>query len=577
MPQPDLVLLHPPSVYDFRQKTILYGPISDLIPSSPIFEMYPIGFTTIAEYLQRAGYRVRIFNLAVRMLRDPKFDVPKLIQNLDSPVFGIDLHWMPHAHGAIEIARLVKRHHPKSKLVIGGFSASYYYQELLHYPEIDYVLRGDSTEEPFRQLMDCILKGKELEAVPNLAWRDEKGEVHQNPLSHVPSDLSNVMVHYYDHTVRSVIGYRDLADYLPFKRWLRYPITAVLTCRGCTQNCIFCGGSAAAFRRAFNRDQPAFRPVEAVAHDVKRISRITKGPIFILGDIRQPGEEYTYRLLELLANDSKKNQIILELFGPAPKSFLKRMGQACPGFCLEISPESHDLQVRKSIGKDYSNEALEETIEGALEAGCSRLDVFFMIGLPHQTPSSVMDTINYCDFLLDRFQPDKRVFPFISPLAPFLDPGSLAFEEPERYGYRLLFRSLEEHRQALLQPSWEYTLNYETQWMSRQEIVETGYEALLSLNRLKARHGTIPTGLTEATENRINTALKMLQRINDIVAEGKEDELSQIKATVDAVNMSADCGKTELELPIASIALRPLGTLWSLLRRRQGRSPKYAH
>ena len=39
----DLVLLHAPSVYDFRQKTILYGPVSDLIPPSPVFEMYPIG------------------------------------------------------------------------------------------------------------------------------------------------------------------------------------------------------------------------------------------------------------------------------------------------------------------------------------------------------------------------------------------------------------------------------------------------------------------------------------------------------------------------------------------------------
>ncbi len=49
MPRPDLILFHAPSVYDFRQKTILYGPISDLIPSSPIFEMYPIGLISIAE------------------------------------------------------------------------------------------------------------------------------------------------------------------------------------------------------------------------------------------------------------------------------------------------------------------------------------------------------------------------------------------------------------------------------------------------------------------------------------------------------------------------------------------------
>ena len=54
MSQPDLILLHPPSAYDFRRKTMLYGPISDVIPSSPIFEMYPIGFTSTAvEMLHR--------------------------------------------------------------------------------------------------------------------------------------------------------------------------------------------------------------------------------------------------------------------------------------------------------------------------------------------------------------------------------------------------------------------------------------------------------------------------------------------------------------------------------------------
>ena len=77
---PDLILLHAPSVYDFRQKTILYGPVSDLIPPSPVFEMYPIGLTSIAEYLERAGFRVRIINLAVRMMRDSNFDAEEMIK-----------------------------------------------------------------------------------------------------------------------------------------------------------------------------------------------------------------------------------------------------------------------------------------------------------------------------------------------------------------------------------------------------------------------------------------------------------------------------------------------------------------
>ena len=106
MPQADLVLLHAPSVYDFRQKSILYGPVSDLVPSTPVFEMYPIGLTTIAEYLERSGLRVRIVNLAVRMLNGDQFDPEKLIRKLRPAAFGIDLHWMPHVHGAIEVARL---------------------------------------------------------------------------------------------------------------------------------------------------------------------------------------------------------------------------------------------------------------------------------------------------------------------------------------------------------------------------------------------------------------------------------------------------------------------------------------
>jgi hypothetical protein len=49
----DLVLLHPPSFYDFRKNNQFRDPISDVVPSCSVFDMYPIGFTSIAEYLQR--------------------------------------------------------------------------------------------------------------------------------------------------------------------------------------------------------------------------------------------------------------------------------------------------------------------------------------------------------------------------------------------------------------------------------------------------------------------------------------------------------------------------------------------
>jgi B12-binding domain/radical SAM domain protein len=564
----DLILLHPPSVYDFRQKTILYGPVSDLIPSSFMFEMYPIGFTSIAEYLETAGYRVRIVNLAVRMLNDKKFDAEAFIKRLKAPVFGIDLHWLVSSHGAIEVARIVKKRHPEAKVILGGLSATYFYKELMQYPEIDYVMRGDSTEEPLRQLMDCLRDKKEPEDVPNLVWRDGQGMVRENPFSYVPTDLSLVMVNHYAHTVRSVIRYHDLASYAPFKGWADYPITAVLTGHGCTENCVICGGSAAAFRKCYGREKAVFRSPQSVAQDVKQIGRFSNGPIFILGDLRQPGEDYADEVLSLLEKERVKNQLIFEIFNPAPADLFRQMSLAAPNFCLEISPESHDPEVRKASGRNFSNRDLEQTLSNALDAGCGRLDVFFMIGLPKQTPKSVMDTIDYCDFLFRKFKGDKRLSLFIAPISPFLDPGSLGFEQPEHYGYRILFRTLEEHRQALLAPSWKYSLNYETEWLTRQQIVDAAYEAILRLNRLKAKYGVISLEMADIGEQRIKTAWELANRIDGLLSRGDLERLPLLKRDIDEANAFPVVERQQLQLPVGAIKLKFLRSLWSWATKR---------
>jgi len=93
------------------------------------------------------------------MLRNHRFEVPGYIQKLNAPVFGIDLHWLVHAQGALELARIVRQEHPQSKIIFGGFTASYYWQELIQYPQVDYVMRGDSTEEPMRLFMKISSHG----------------------------------------------------------------------------------------------------------------------------------------------------------------------------------------------------------------------------------------------------------------------------------------------------------------------------------------------------------------------------------------------------------------------------------
>jgi hypothetical protein len=162
-------------------------------------------------------------------------------------------------------------------------------------------------------------------------------------------------------------------------------------------------------------------------------------------------------------------------------------------------------------------------------------------------------------------------------LAPFVDPGSLAFEDPQRHGYRLTARTLEEHREHLVAPSWKYVLNYETRWMNRDEIVASTYEAGRRLNALKAQHGLVSQDLAARTDARIQRAVELIHVVDQLVVRGPETlerEMLALKPVIDNVNESTVCEKKELDLPVGFNRFNPLtvakawveGTAESLVR-----------
>jgi len=544
--------------------------------------MYPIGFATLSDYLERHGFRTRIVNLAVRMLRSDSFDAEQFISNLRSRAFGIDLHWLPHAHGALEVAGLVRRHHPGVPILLGGFSATYFHEELIGYPQVDYVVRGESTEEPLRQLMECLDQGKEPVSVPNLTWKDAAGRIHVNDTSYRPSNLDHIRSGF-RHIVRSVIRDRDLLSYAPFARWLDYPVMVALTVRGCTQHCSICGGCAESHAKMSGRSSPAFRDPMDLAQDVRDARRISRAPICILGDLRLAGKEYARRFLR--AVQGVRGPFMLEFFWPIDREYAEELAAALPDLIIEFSPDSHDPAVRKALGKGYSNEGIEDTVRHCLDVGARRFDLFFMIGLQKQTAASALSTVEYCEHLLQsmdgngRSAHQGRLIPFVAPLAPFLDPGSPAFENPEQFGYRLNCRTLEEHRQALLAPTWKHILSYETAWMDRDAIAATTYEAGRRLNRLKARYGIISQEKAAETEERIARALSLMAHIDQLLDTAAPDQVQQqlmiLKDQIDRANTSTVCDKEELDvtvgrLPFNVVELAKVGTseIWSMMRKR---------
>lgn len=554
MPKPDLILLHAPSIYDFRENITLYGPISDGVPSTPIFELFPIGFISIAEYLERSGFHVRIVNLAVKMLKDPAFNVERLIEQLDPTAFGIDLHWLVHSHGSLEVAKIVKKYHPNTPTILGGLSSTYFHREIMaNFPYVDYVVRGDSTEEPLRRLLQCIEQQKTPNEVPNLTWRDETGKTRINPLTWVPETLDDVATDY-ANIINLVKRHRDVTGNLPFENWLNYPITALLTCKGCIYNCVICGGSCSAYKKFYNRSRPAFKSPEKLVDEMKTIEQYVKAPIFLLNDIRLGGKNHAEQILRAIKAEDVDNPVIFELFDAASSEFIELVSNSCSSYSLEISPESHDEVVRGLHGRPFTNRGLEKTIQSALKYNCQKLDVFFIIGLPRQTPQSVIDSVEYGRTLLEKYGKDGRLHPFILPNTPFLDPGSLAFEHPERYGYERFFTSLSEHREALTNPSWSHFLNYQTKWMKRSEIVEVTYKSLHLLNEIKREYRLIDPIRAEKFAESIQLADTVTRLIDQIVTSTSDKEkrriqLQRLKEEVDAINRSSTYLKEGLEFP----------------------------
>lgn len=562
MPQPDVVLIHPPSVYDFRERTIFYGPISDVIPSSPVFEMYPIGFLTLAAYLRRQGYHVRIINLALLMMRSRRFRPEKLLRKLRPTLFGIDLHWLPHAHGGPAVAALLKKLHPDIPIVFGGISSSYFHKELIRDDSVDFVLRGSVTEPALLALVRELKGARQFQNVPGLTWK-ENGRTRVNAEGTVASlddccyDLGAM--------VAGVTSHVDFWSTAPFHAWWSHPITAVFTVRGCARGCITCGASNAAFRRFMPGQFPILRSPASVAAQVRQLAELTRAPIFLVGDLRDGGKDYAHEVLDALARAPVNNRIVFEFFDPPSSEYVARIDASIRHWGAELSPESHDESVRARLGKaHYPNARMEETIEAMLALRCENLDLFFMIGLPGQTYDNVIENVDYIEQLFARF--DRRLSAFITPMGPFIDPGSNGFESAERHGYIMRAHTLAEHRALLEQRDWESILNYETHWMTRAEIVDATYDAAERLNELKRRYGRITEAVAAGMSRRMVKARAIRRKL---LANGELDS-----AEVRAFSEGTINDKSELFAPGAFLRnFRLSGILKLLVRQMFAKRP----
>ena len=90
-------------------------------------------------------------------------------------IFLLDLHWYHHLFSLERVVEYLRSARPEVPIVVGGYTATVFAEELVRAKLADYVLIGD-TELPFEELMRRLLQSRDVSDVPNLAY-----EGHDNP------------------------------------------------------------------------------------------------------------------------------------------------------------------------------------------------------------------------------------------------------------------------------------------------------------------------------------------------------------------------------------------------------------
>jgi amino acid adenylation domain-containing protein len=211
------------------------------------------GLLYLGAYLMRKGIRCccQFYDPAADY-RATRENIETLLRQVQPQLVGVSMKWFLYMARVLDMCKIIKDVCPDSKIVLGGNTAAYYWQEVMGCGAVDYVVRGDG-ELPLLKI--CL--GEREETIPNLCYRRE-GEITANPVTYVQDerDASDIYLSHLDELLLS----RHASIMGTFY---------INTHKGCLMNCLYCGGCRTVQQKTFNRDRVWRRGITGVRKDIE--------------------------------------------------------------------------------------------------------------------------------------------------------------------------------------------------------------------------------------------------------------------------------------------------------------------
>ena len=434
-----LVLIRPPVVH---LKADFYGSIPGI----------PAGVAYLAAAVREAGvgveildaygldpHRVYTFRQRYRARGLTPEEIAGRIRG-DDVVAGISVHCANEHTMSIRIARAIRRLHPETPVVVGGYHATFLPEEFLE-GGADYVISGEG-EVRLPALLEAIERGSGAEALEGVATahginpRREKYSVDLNTQPFAAVDLLPLETYW-------KLGY----GHGPFAgKYMN-----IITSRGCPYDCAFCQAPAMCGGRWLSKS--AERVLEEIRYHIEEYG---------VRDFHIQDENFAIdrKRVEQICRGIVEQDLGITFCFPSglkmetlDEDLLELMITAgCRYFSL--SPETGSRRVLELMNKTANIEKVPALIRKASSLGTATC-TFFVAGYPGETEEDRRETKDYIARLAADGV-DEVVMPILTPF-----PATASMEEESLTGFseydelcfspvwRSDYRQLDRYRKAV--------------------------------------------------------------------------------------------------------------------------------
>ncbi len=377
----------------------------------------PLGLAYIASALEASGYEVEIIDLAASNISSKRLEWlvsqnDPLFYGLSSTLFGLK--------ETAQLAKLIKRCTPNSKVVLGGLGTVFSPDIILkRVPEIDIVVKGEG-EYAAVELCRALEGKKNLQDIKGISFRDNGRIISNSPRPWIDNLDDNPF------PARHLLSNNSYHLHPPYG--IYFPIATIETSRGCIANCNFCLYPSRVYRS---------RSANNIVDEIESVvNTYNVKEIYFADAIFTAEEEKSMKICdEILRRGIKVAWTCKERVDILSRKCLQKMKDAgC--YMISYGVESGSQKILDNLNKNITTGQIEEVFRLTKEVGLRSI-AYFMVGSPDESKDTVQETIKF----ISKIEPD---FVLCAGLIP--DPVSKFYREAvckgvlsDEYYEKLLF------------------------------------------------------------------------------------------------------------------------------------------